>query len=68
MIKDKNIKFYIANDHAGMNIKNVIVDYLASQNCYEIINLGTDSNDCVDYTDYAHLLAQKVSEDSKCFG
>jgi ribose 5-phosphate isomerase B len=61
------MKFYIANDHAGVNIKQHIISYLESQKC-EVINLGTNSNERVDYTDFAHLLSKKVLDDSGSFG
>ncbi|MFV0480757.1 MAG: ribose 5-phosphate isomerase B [Campylobacteraceae bacterium] len=61
------MKFYIANDHAGINIKSEIINYLKEKNC-EIIDLGTNSKARVDYTDFAHLLSSKVLEDEKSFG
>lgn len=53
---------YIANDHGGTNLKNEIVAYL-DQLGFEITNLGTNSNDSVDYPDYAKQLCKKVLED-----
>lgn len=61
------MKIYIANDHAGINVKAYIVKFLEEHNC-EIIDLGTNTNDRVDYTDYAHLLSEKVSNDLGSFG
>lgn len=61
------MKFYIANDHAGVNVKSFIISYLKNQNC-EIIDLGTNSNERVDYTDFAHLLSKKILDDKGSFG
>ncbi|MBT4990047.1 MAG: RpiB/LacA/LacB family sugar-phosphate isomerase [Rickettsiales bacterium] len=48
---------YIASDHAGYKLKSYLIANLAT---YNIINLGTDSVDPVDYPDYAKLLAYSV--------
>ena len=49
----------IANDHAGYELKLKIVDYL-QQNGYVVNNFGADTNESVDYPDYAHPLANAV--------
>lgn len=49
---------YIAADHAGYELKQQIVaDYP------DMINLGTDSSDPVDYPDFARKLADQIKED-----
>ena len=50
---------YIASDHAGYNLKNIIINYL-NQKGLKIIDMGPDTNKRVDYPDYAHLLSKKI--------
>lgn len=54
------MKIAIGNDHAGTEYKNAIVKYLEEKG-YEVINCGTNSNDSVDYPDFAHAVASKVN-------
>ena len=49
----------IGADHAGFSCKEVVVEYLKSQN-YEIHDKGTYSADSVDYPDFAHPVANAV--------
>lgn len=50
----------IASDHGGYAIKQVIIEYLID-NGLEIDDLGAYSSDSVDYPDFAHMIAQKIS-------
>ena len=52
------MKYYIASDHAGFELKNIIKDYLKDR--FEIIDLGVDEATRVDYPDFAHLLSRKM--------
>jgi ribose 5-phosphate isomerase B len=61
------VKFYIANDHAGFNIKSAVIKLLEDRD-YEIIDLGTKSINRVDYPDFAHILCEKVLKDEGSFG
>jgi len=61
------MKFYIATDHAGVVIKDDVIDMLKTRGC-EVVDLGPDSTDRVNYTDYAHKLSEKVLNDSGSFG
>ena len=45
-------KVIIANDHGAVEIKNRIVKHLELRG-YEVVNLGTDTTDSVDYPDMA---------------
>jgi len=51
----------IASDHAGYELKNFLIDKLKVS--YEIVDLGTNSADSVDYPNYAHQLASKVTSE-----
>ena len=55
------MKIAIGNDHAGYEIKMVVLDWLREQG-YEIKNYGTDSPDSVDYPDFAHPVAAAVEK------
>ena len=49
----------IASDHAGFGLKQVLMSHLQNQS-YELIDLGTDGVDSVDYPDFAHKLAANI--------
>ena len=53
------MKIGICNDHAGVDYKNRLVEYLTGKG-YEIVNFGTDTTDSMDYPDVAHPLASAV--------
>ena len=61
------MKFYIATDHAGYAVKAYVKDYITSKG-HEIIDLGPDSADRVDYPDYAKKCAEAVISDKGSFG
>ena len=54
------MKIAIGNDHAGVEFKNKIMKELRSKG-YEIINVGTDTLDSVDYPDIAKEVSKKIS-------
>jgi ribose 5-phosphate isomerase B len=56
-----NMKIAIASDHAGFELKEKIKKFLESLN-YEYKDFGTNSNESVDYPDYALKVAEKVSK------
>ncbi len=60
------MKIGIANDHRGYNLKVEILDKLKEK--YEIVDLGTNSNESVDYPDYAFSLGEKVRDKELDFG
>jgi len=53
------IKILIASDHAGFILKNKLIDYF--KNKFEFTDFGTNSEESVDYPDFAHKLARKIS-------
>jgi ribose 5-phosphate isomerase B len=57
-VKNKNI--VIASDHAGFSLKEKILKFLINEK-YKIKDLGSFSNENVDYPDYAHPLAIAVA-------
>ena len=60
-------KFYIATDHAGYAVKAYVKEVVTDLG-HEIIDLGPDNADRVDYPDYAHKCAHAVINDPGSFG
>ena len=60
------MKVYIASDHAGYELKELIKKHFADQ--FEWQDLGTNSTESVDYPDFAHPLAEKVAQDNELRG
>ncbi len=61
------MKISIANDHAGLNLKNIILNFLNKKN-FSIIDLGVNNDKSVDYPDYAYSMAQIFKNESINFG
>ena len=53
------MKISIGNDHAATDMKNEIMQHLKDRGC-EVINVGTDGHESVDYPDYAKKVCDKV--------
>jgi ribose 5-phosphate isomerase B len=53
-------KILIASDHAGFELKEKLEAELKALG-YDVEDLGPDSEDSIDYADYAHPLAERVS-------
>lgn len=53
------MKIGICNDHTGVEYKMLIINSLVARG-YEIINLGTNTTESMDYSDVAHPLALAV--------
>lgn len=51
----------LGSDHAGFEQKQALVSYLADKG-YEVIDRGPDSDDRVDYPDYAARVAHDVAQ------
>jgi ribose 5-phosphate isomerase B len=51
----------IASDHAGFQLKERLEAWLRAQG-YTVKDLGTSGEESTDYPDYAHPLAQQVSD------
>lgn len=60
------MKIGIANDHRGYKLKEFLVKELEKE--YEVINLGTDYEESVDYPDYAFALGELVTSGKVDFG
>jgi ribose 5-phosphate isomerase B len=53
------MRIAIASDHAGFELKKVLIDHL-QQNGHTISDLGTNSTEPVDYPDFAEALSLAV--------
>ena len=53
------MKIAIGNDHAAVEMKNIIKEYLEEKG-YEVINFGTDTLDSVDYPLYGEKVGNAV--------
>ena len=54
------MRIAIASDHAGFIQKAPLADYLRSRG-HEVIDLGPDNDDRVDYPDFADRVARLVA-------
>jgi ribose 5-phosphate isomerase B len=54
------MKIVIANDHAGVELKKVIKEYMESLG-HEVINIGTDTTESVHYPEYGRKAALMVA-------
>ena len=55
------MKISIGSDHAGYELKEVIIKYLNNA-WHKVENEGPFSTESVDYPDYAHKTAKKVND------
>ena len=62
-----NIKIAIGSDHAGFELKQIIVEHLSSRNV-DFVDFGTNSLDSVDYPDFAKRVADEVSNKDLVMG
>ena len=54
------MKILIASDHAGVEIKSKLVQWLKSMN-HEVIDYGPNSTESVDYPDFADKVCQNLN-------
>jgi len=51
----------VGADHAGFSLKNDLLTYLKSLQ-HEVVDLGTNNDDPVDYPDYAQAVGRSIVE------
>ena len=61
------MKFYVATDHAGIDLKDITVEMLRAKG-HEVEDLGPFSKDRVDYPDYAVKVCEAVLADTTAHG
>jgi len=57
----------IAADHGGFRLKSILKEELSSLG-YDVLDLGTNGPESVDYPDYANALAHEVLKDKSAKG
>ncbi|HLP12001.1 MAG TPA: ribose 5-phosphate isomerase B [Flavobacteriales bacterium] len=57
----------IGCDHAGVDLKQVIIKHLESKG-FKVNNHGTNTSDSVDYPDFAHSVSKAVVADGTHIG
>lgn len=62
------MRIYFGADHGGYRLKEVLQKYVQEELKYEVVDLGTFSEEPVDYPDYAREVAEKVYENSGTLG
>ena len=60
-------KVFIASDHAGFTLKESIKKFLIRRK-KKVLDLGPNSNNSVDYPDYAHRLSRKIKNNNREIG
>jgi ribose 5-phosphate isomerase B len=55
------MKIAIGCDHAAYNEKNNLIRFIESELGFKVIDVGTNSEDSVDYAEYGHMVGKLVS-------
>lgn len=61
------MKIAIAADHGGFELKDSMVEYIKSLE-NEVMDLGTNSADSVDYPDYAKKVCEEIQQGNSDLG
>ena len=61
------MKIALASDHGGFKLKEFLKKYIEKQNI-DYIDLGTDSEESVDYPDFAAKMAQAIKNQQADIG
>ena len=62
------MKVFIASDHAGIELKRHLVEFIQSSLGYEVADLGPFDNTSVDYPDFANQVCLKIKDDTSSKG
>ncbi len=63
----KEKKLVIASDHAGYHLKRMVIPYLESKG-YKVVDLGTSTEERVDYPDFGHKIAKAIENKEFAMG
>ncbi len=61
------MKIALGSDHAGFELKAILIDHLAADG-HEIVDLGTDSTESVDYPSYCAAVGRHVANGDADWG
>jgi ribose 5-phosphate isomerase B len=62
------LKIAICSDHAGFELKEILIEYLKLKNPISIQDFGTYSTESADYADFAHPMASSVENGESDYG
>jgi ribose 5-phosphate isomerase B len=68
MKRISELKIALCADHAGFELKNIVIEYLQSKNVMALHDFGTYSTESCDYADFAHPMASAVENGEFDFG
>ena len=54
------MRIVVGSDHAGFELKKIIVAYLLEAGAYEVLDVGTENTLPVDYPDYAEAVGMSI--------
>ena len=57
------MRIAVSADHAGVDLKDLIAGWLREQG-HEVLDLGTNSHESVDYPKYGAMLAEAIADGS----
>ena len=61
------MKIGIVSDHRGIYLKRVLIEYLEHSG-YEVVNYGTDTDESVDFPEYAFKLGEGIKKKKVEYG
>jgi len=61
------MKYYVASDHAGFAVKGLVIELLEARG-HDVVDMGPDSADRVDYPDFAEKVARAVARERESHG
>ena len=61
------MKIGIVSDHRGVYLKRILIEYL-EHGGYEVVNYGTDTDESVDFPEYAFKLGNGVKKKQVKYG
>jgi ribose 5-phosphate isomerase B len=64
---DKSLVIPIGADHAGFHLKSQLIQYLVDSG-YKVKDYGCNSEDSIDYPDFAHPVAEHIEQQPGVLG
>ena len=61
------MKLVFASDHAGLTLRRALMEHAVSLG-HDVVDLGPDTSDSVDYPDFANALADALAQDPDASG
>lgn len=61
------MKLVFASDHAGLTLRRALMEHAVSLG-HDVVDLGPDTSDSVDYPDFANALADALAKDPDASG